>query len=199
MLEKLSKRDRFAVKIGGIAAALILLVKFGLFPLLDHLGGTRNRLEQKEVTLQRDQRLIGEASAAQARLASADARLKDLEGGLLASSSDSLASAEWQQLIRELADSKGIEIGTSEVGRTENLDRQYGLVVGQVRFRCRIEQLVDFLAAIATSPKLLAVRRISIISRQGDPQQRLDVGLTIAAPLRLTQPAGNAAARPSPR
>jgi Type II secretion system (T2SS), protein M subtype b len=199
MLERLSRRDRSALKIGGIAAALILLVKFGVFPLLDHLAGAGDRVEQKAVILQRDERLIAEGGAAEARLARAQMELKDLEAGLLASSSDSLASAEWQQLIRELADSKGIEIGSSEVVRVENLGRQYGLVVGQMSFRCRIDQLVDLLAAIATSPKLLSVRRMSIIGRQGDPKQRLDVALTIAAPLRLPQPAGNAGAQPPPR
>jgi hypothetical protein len=65
-----------------------------------------------------------------------------------------------------------------------------------VQLRCRLDQLVDFLVALASSPKLLSVTRLMVISSQGDPQGRLGVQLTIGAATRTVKPAGDEAAAP---
>ena len=147
MFEKLSRRDRIALGVGVGAAALFLLLNFGVFPLFERLDISPEVVQQKEVELRRDKRLLAEAELEKAHLSAASERLKGLETGLLESSSPALANAEWQRLVGQLADSKGIELGTSELLRIQDLGAGYSLVTGRVQFRCRLDQLVDFLAA----------------------------------------------------
>ncbi len=63
MFEKLSRRDRIALGIGAIGAALYLVFNFGVFPLFDHLSLSPEAVQEKEVELRRDKRLLAEAGA----------------------------------------------------------------------------------------------------------------------------------------
>jgi hypothetical protein len=188
MFEKLSRRDRIALGAGLGATVLFVLLNFAVFPLLEGLASGPELLQQKEVELRRDQRLLAEAELEKTRLSAAREHLKGLEAGLLESSSPSLANAEWQQLVGELADSKGIELISRESLRIQELGSGYSLVTGRVQIRCRLDQLIDFLVALAGFPKLFSVTGLNVISLQGDPQGRLNVQLTIGAATRTMKP-----------
>ncbi len=187
MLAKLRPRDRIALALGAIAATLFLVMKFGVFPLLDRLPEGPKAIEEKELTLRLSQRLVAASGIEQTKLTTAQERLKSLEASLLESTSPSLANAEWQRLVRELADSKGIELGSSEFLRMQDLSPDYALVTGRVQLRCRLDQLVDFLVAVATSPKPLSIRRLRISTSQGDPEKRMNVELMIGAAMRAVK------------
>lgn len=189
MFEKLSRRDRIALGVGAGGVALFLLVNFGVLPLFENLGASPEVVQQKEVELRRDKRLLADEELEKTSLSATRERLKELEVGLLESSSASLASAEWQQLVGQLAESKGIALGSSELLRTQELSAEYCLVTGRVQFRCRVDQLVDFLVALAGSPRLLSVRGLTVFAPQGDPQGRLNVQLTIGAAARTIKQA----------
>jgi hypothetical protein len=195
MFAKLSRRDRIALGVGLGAVALFIVLNFGLFPLFARLDTSPEVVQEKEVEVRRDKRLLAEAELGKARLSAAGERLKGLEGGLLESSLPALANAEWQQLVGQLAESKGIELGTTELLRIQELGAGYSLVTGRLQFRCRLDQLVDFLVALAAFPKLLSVTELTALASQGDPQGRLNVQITIGAAARTMKPAkGEAAA-----
>jgi hypothetical protein len=194
MFEKLSRRDRIALGVGAGAAALFLLLNFGLFPLFERLDTRPEAVQQKEVQLRREKRLLAEAELEKAHLSAAQERLKGLEAGLLESLSPSLANAEWQRLVAQLAESKGLDLGSSEFLRVQELGAGYSLVMGRVQLRCRLDQLVDFLVALADFPRLLSVTGLTVSFSQGDPQGRLNVQLTIGAATRTVKPAKDEAA-----
>jgi hypothetical protein len=194
MLEKLGRRDRIALGVGVGAAALFILLNFGVFPLFEHLGASPEVVQQQEVELRRDKRLLAEAELEKTHLSTAGDRLRGIEAGLLESPSPSLANAEWQHLVGQLADSKGIQLGSSEFLRIQELGAGYSLVTGRVQLRCRLDQLVDFLVALATSPKLLSVTGLSVSALQGDPQGTLNVQMTIGAATRTVKPVRDEAA-----
>jgi hypothetical protein len=189
MFKKLSRRDQIAVGIGAGGVFLYLLMNFAVLPLFEQLGAGTDSAQQKETELRRDKRLLAEEGVEKTSLAAAREHLKLLEGGLLEGSTPSLASAEWQQLVGQLAESKGIELGSSELLRTQELGRGYSLVTGRMQFRCRLDQLVDFMAALTGFPKILSITGLSVVAAQGDPQGRLIVRLTIGAAARAMEPA----------
>ncbi len=193
MLEKLTPRDRVALKVAGIALALFLAVDFVILPFYDAVQASSGGIEKKELTLRRYQRLVALAEGQPAQRAAAEQRLKDAEAGLLVGPSESLANAEWQRLVRELAKGKGLELSSSEVLRVEKLSPDYALVTGRVALNARLDQLVDMLVAMATSPKLLAANGLKVTPMQGDAQKRLQVDMTISAPMRAAKPAADAA------
>ncbi len=184
VFRKLSRRDQIALGIGAGGAFLFLLLNFALLPLFEHLGAGTESAQQKEIELRRDKRLLAEEGVGKTSLAAAREHLKSLEGGLLEGSTPSLASAEWQRLVGQLAESKGIELGSSELLSTQELGRGYSLVTGRMQFRCRLDQLVDFMVALTGFPKILSVTGLSVVAAQGDPQGRLLVRLTIGAAAR---------------
>ena len=61
MLAKLSRRDRIALTAAAVAAALFMLLNFGVFPLLERLGSSPEVVQQNEVELRRNMRLLAEA------------------------------------------------------------------------------------------------------------------------------------------
>jgi len=187
--KKLSRRDQIAVGAGLGGVVLFLILNFGVLPLSEQPGAAPESVQQKELELRRDKRLVAEESAAKASLSNARERLKRLEAGLLEGSTPSLASAEWQQLIGQLAESKGIELGSSELLRTQDLGSGYSLVTGRAQFRCRLDQLVDLLVAVAASPRLLTVTGLSVFASQADKEGRLNVQLTIGAAARTMKQA----------
>lgn len=194
MLNKLSPRDRIALIVGASATALFLALDFIVLPLLGRFTHDSEAVAQEEVTLRRYQRLLSETELEKTQLAAAQDRLKTLEAGLLESPSISLANAEWQHLVGQLADSKGIELGSSELLREQNLSPEYSLLTGRVQFRCRLDQLVDFLVAMASSPKLISVTRMTISGPQGDSQKRINVQLVVGAAVRAARAAKGAGA-----
>jgi type II secretion system (T2SS) protein M len=183
MLSKLTHRDRIALTAGAAAVALFFVVKLAVFPLLDRWRG--GPVEEKELTLRRSQRLVASSGVEVAELGEAQERVKTLDAGLLEGSSPSLANAEWQRLIRELADSKRIELGSTELLRVQEAGPNYALVIGRVTLRCRLEQLVDFLAALATAPRILSVTRLRVAPVQGDAGKRMNIEMMIGAPMRV--------------
>jgi len=189
MFKKLSRRDQIALGVGVGGVFLFLLLNFALIPLFEQLGDGADSAQQKETELRRDKRLLAEEGVEKTSLAAAKEHLKSLEGGLLEGSTPSLASAEWQQLVGQLAESKGIELGSSELLRTQELGRGYSLVTGRMQFRCRLDQLVDFMVALTGFPKILSVTGLSVVAVQNDPQGRLLVRLTIGAAARAMAPA----------
>jgi len=187
MLKKLGRRDRIALGAAVGAAVLFLLLNYGLLPLVERLSVDPEAVQEKEVELRRDRRLLAEAELEEAHLTAARERVKALEAGLMEASSPVLADAEWQRLVAQLAESKGIELRSSELLRIQELGSGYSLVTGQVQFRCRLDQLVDFLVALASFPRLLSVTGLSVFAPQGDPQGRLSVEVTIGAAARTMQ------------
>ena len=71
MLAKLSRRDRIALTAAAVAAALFMLLNFGVFPLLEHLGSSPEVVQQNEVELRRDMRLLAEAELEKTHLSAA--------------------------------------------------------------------------------------------------------------------------------
>ncbi len=182
MLSKLTRRDRIALTAGAAAVALFFVVKLAVFPLLDR--GRGGSVDEKELTLRRSQHLVASSGAELADLGAVQERVKTLEAGLLEGSSPSLASAEWQRLIRELADSKGIGLGSTELVRVQEAGPNYALVIGRVTLRCRLDQLVDFLAALATAPRILSVTRLRVAPVPGDPEKRMNIEMMVGAAMR---------------
>jgi hypothetical protein len=194
MFKKLSRRDRIALGVGVGVVALFILFDFGVFPLSERLAISPEVVQQREIELRREKRLVAEAELEKAHLSAARERLEGLEAGLLETPSPSLANAEWQRLVGQLADSKGLELGSSEFLRVQELGAGYSLVLGRVQLRCRLDQLVDFLVALADFPKLFSVTGLTAFSSEGDRQGRLTVVLTIGAATRTLKQAKEEAA-----
>jgi len=181
-----------ALKVAAVAVAVFLLADFGVLPLYDAAQTSSAGIEKQELTLRRYQRWVAGAASQQAAQKAAQEKLSTAEAGLLASSSESMADAEWQRVVRELAQQQGLELTSSEVLRIEKLSPDYALVTGRVALAAHLYQLVGLLVALANSPKLLDATSLAVRSLAGDPQERLQIEMTVSAAMRAAQAGGDA-------
>lgn len=190
LLERLNKRDKVALAVGALAVVLYLVLEFGVLAVFDQMPQQGGEIEEKELALQRYQRLVATAERERTRQAAAQERLEALEAGLLESSTPSLANAEWQRLVNELAESRGIQLSRRESLPGRPLGADYALVAGRVQFRCRLDQLVDFLVALGASPRLFSVSQMRVMALPNDPQKMVSVDLRVEAAVRVRNPEG---------
>jgi len=158
----LAQRDRRALKALGIALAIA-----GLWlgqGTLRGLGSPGTSLESLE------QRYLLAKQAAALRPAEADyaAELRraigTVESRMLRSATPALAQAEIRSLATGLLTAEGIDSPRSEFGAAPRDGGHYERVVLDLEFTCRIQQLVDFMAAMANARPILATRTVEITS-----------------------------------
>ena len=105
---------------------------------------------------------------------------------MLAAETAAQAQAQLLETIHEVAAQEGIDARGAEELRVKALANDYGEVSVTVSFACTIEQLVNFLAALANEPRLLATSEIRIAS--GDAKKKtvqVRLGLSGVVPRKL--------------
>jgi len=139
-----------------------------------------------ELRLQRVRQLAAMVPGKEAVLKEAAADLASREKGLLTADTAEQAKAQLLDVIHRVAEANGIDARGLEQSSVKQLANDYGEVSVGVTFTCGIEQLVNFLAAIANEPQILATNEINV-SGGNDKKKNVLVrlGLSGVVPKRL--------------
>jgi len=165
------KLDRRTVMIfaGGVLAILVL--RFGVY------GGKSadvvapsDSIPVAEQRLERLRRAAATVPGKEAVLKQVSAELETREKGILKADTAAQAEAQLLEVIRRIATSSGIDARGAEELRVRPLADNYGEVLVAVTFTSGIEQLVNFLAALANEPQILATNEMHVSA--GDPKQK---------------------------
>ena len=108
------------------------------------------------------------------------------EKGIIAADTAAQAQAQLLQIIRRAGKEDGIDVRGAEEMKVLPLADDYGEVVVEVSFTCRIEQFVNFMAALANRPELISTSNIRVMT--GDPKQKtvnVRLGLSGVVPRKL--------------
>ena len=108
------------------------------------------------------------------------AELETRHAGMLKADTSAQAQAQLIEVIRRVAMANGIDARGAEEMRVRPLANDYGEVSVTVTFSCAIEQLVNFLAALANEPQILATNEINI-SGGNDKKKNVQVRLGLSA------------------
>lgn len=108
------------------------------------------------------------------------AELDTRHAGMLKADTSAQAQAQLIEVIRRAAMANGIDARGAEEMRVRPLANDYGEVSVTVTFNCAIEQLVNFLAALANEPQILATNEINI-SGGNDKKKNVQVRLGLSA------------------
>ena len=127
-------------------------------------------------------------------------RVEEGEALLLRGDNPSLASAELQAVIEEVAEATGIELGQRNMSAARQKHEFFNEITMSLGFECTPGQLVAFLEQLRGSEKLLAVRSIPIaplsvvdeVSEGMEVLKDVRVNLTVGAVL-ASPPAGEPA------
>jgi hypothetical protein len=175
-----TQRDRRALILFGAGLLTVLVLRFGVYrnsqtavvEAKDSVPLAENRLarlRQAEIAVPAKEALFK-------RLA-AEVALR--EKGVIQAPTAQQAQAHLLETIRRVGKNEGIDVRGGEFPELRPLGEEYGEAAVSVNFECRIEQFVNFLAALTKEPELLASDEIRI-STANPKEKTVSVRLTLA-------------------
>lgn len=175
----MSQRDKRALLILGAAAAVFLPLQFGLFPGAGFGSPAFPSLGKSERQLRRLQEAARRKPAAAAESDAAARALAEAERGLLKASTPAQASAEMQQILKDVLMAQGITMQSSEFGAVKLEGKDYAQVPLTVAFICGIDQWINFMAALRSAPQVLSSHEMRITAGDAKTKQ-LQVRMVVA-------------------
>jgi hypothetical protein len=176
---KITARERKFLWAGGIICGIALAAYLVLLfvPSREDLAGT---VEFKKKLLQREKEAISREGFYKARVEEYKARLDRQMTRLLPGDNPSVAGAELQKILKELADQSGVEITQRNVQREQKIENSLVKVSVQIVTNCGPEELVQFLAAIENHEKTLSVDELIISSIRVQKQYEIRPSITVS-------------------
>jgi hypothetical protein len=162
MLGHLSARDRRAVTFLVPAVALILLVRFAILPAWEAAGDSSQALETREKFLRKYKLVVAAMPAQETTAGALSSALADAEKGLLGGATPALQAAEVQQLVRDLAGNAGIQVRSVDFIPAKSAGEDYVQIGVTTVFAAGMDQLVAFLNALQSAPRILSVDQLHL-------------------------------------
>jgi len=175
----MSRRDKRALGIAGIAVGLFLVLDLGVFPLWDSMQAEREGLEVREQTFLKFREAVESRAQREAEKSLLEGQLREAERGLLPGETPALASAELRARVQQLAADHGMEVVSSRFLPERPLGEDYLQVPLGIQLKGRIDALVRFLEASESGRTTLRVVQMNIEGGR-DEEKILSVNLTVA-------------------
>jgi Tfp pilus assembly protein PilO len=161
VIGSLSRRERTIVVVGAIGLVLVLGWIFVVEPLAESRRLTAELVPSRSQVLARRLDLLARKDGIAGELQTANADIERLSERLLADAAPAVAASELQKVIKEMAAEASTEVRSERiqppVERGELLEIPVEIAVsGEIR------QLVDLLARLEGSSKLLTVQDLRV-------------------------------------
>ncbi|HUJ22659.1 MAG TPA: type II secretion system protein GspM [Bryobacteraceae bacterium] len=178
---RLATRDRRALVLLGVGLVTVVVLRFGVYAdRQPAVVNAQNSIPLAEKRLVRLREIAATLPGKQAILANLKAEAALREKGMMQAPTAQQAQAHLLETIRRVGKREGIEVRGGEFPELRVLGEGYGEASVSVNFDCRIEQLVNFLAALTKEPELLATNEIRIASGSKPKEKTVEVRLTLA-------------------
>jgi hypothetical protein len=176
----LTTRDRRAVILLGASLLLLLVLRFGVYGDKETtVVGATHSIPLAEKRLARLRQTVATLAGKQSVLKQVNEQAAAREKGIIDAPTAQQAQAHLLETIRRVGKNEAIDVRGGEFPSVQPLGQDYGEAAVVVNFDCRIEQLVNFLAALTAEPELLATNEIRVISAN-QKEKKVNVRLTLA-------------------
>jgi hypothetical protein len=178
----LQPRDRRALAWLAVSALLGLVIHF--WPASDNtvvVAPASDAVTQAEMRLARLRESAATVPAKEAIFKKVSAGLTEREKGIITAATAAQAQAQLIQIIRRLGASEdpAVEIRSTELNPIRPFGDAYGEASVAVQIECRIDQLVNLLAALQTQPELVATSDLRVLSANAK-EKTVAVRLTVS-------------------
>ena len=165
-----SKRDKRFVTVGAAALLLFLVVNYIILPFIESEGEIRDGTEQKEVTLEKFEKIIAGRAEVEKQLAQVKKKQSQLNAKLLTGSTPSLAAAEMQKMLEKISAAHDLELKSVKVQDGEKQGDLLTIPL-EIRLQTDLDRTRKFLADIEKNQKYLVVPSLKIsVQNQRDPK-----------------------------
>jgi hypothetical protein len=182
----LQDRDRRALVVLGVALVVGGLLYWYSNSAPSSSGGAKittpvdgvDRSQQRLAILRKQAATL---SGKEAVLKQVSLELAEREKGLIPGDTAEQAQAQLLQVIKRVAQQQTppLDIGQVELGRPRPFGAAYGQVSASITVTCRIDELVNFLAALSAQPELTATEEIRF-GTSHPKQKTMPVRLTVS-------------------
>jgi hypothetical protein len=179
----MTQRDRRALALLGVAAVGLAVYQWSESATPNFSSSataTPEAVLLAEKRLDRARRLMAVAPERDQIMKQVTGELSLREKGLVAADTPQQAQAQVLQIVRKLARNENMDIRTSEILQVRPLGDSYGEAQVAVGLECRIEQLLNLLAAITAQPELLSTYDLRV-SALNPRDKTVSVRITVAA------------------
>ena len=165
----------------AIGVAAILILRFVVMAdRTQTVVGVTDSVPMAEKRLELLRQSAATVPGKEALLKQVTAELETRESGMLKAETGAQAQSLLSELLHATGAANGIDIRGMEDWRVKPLGSDYGEVSVTVRFTCKIEQLVNFLAALANVPQLLSTNQIAINGTTDPKNKSIQVRLSLS-------------------
>jgi hypothetical protein len=166
-----------------LALAAVLGVAYEFWPSANApkvVAPTTGSVVLIEKRLQKLRETAATVPAQEAILKQVSGDLALRENGLIKADTAAQAQAQLIQIFRRIGSTENppLEIRNTEIGPVRTLGDAYGEVLVSVQTECRIDQLVNVLAAIPAQPELIATSDLRVMSSNAK-EKTVGVRLTL--------------------
>ncbi len=159
--------------------AVFLVLQFGVLPRTAGGVVSSTPVDVLEKRLLRLQQVAQQKPRAAAEAQTAGRELGAMEHGLLKATTPALASAQMQQIMKELLTSQGISLQASEFGAVKAVGEDYAQVPLTVIFICSIDQWINWMSAVRNAPQLLSTLEMRVLQKE-PAKKTLEVRMVVA-------------------
>jgi hypothetical protein len=184
---KITAREKRVITIGAIVAAAVLFI-YALSLLLPNRQSLSDTVELKKKMLLRERETLSREGYYRARL---DWYGKHLQGDmsrLLPSDNPNVAGAELQKLLKDFSDASGVEITQKNIVPEKRIQNRIMRISVRIETNCVLDQLVQFLTAIANYEKFLTIDEFTITSFRMQKRFEIRPSLTISGYINAPEP-----------
>lgn len=176
----LSPRDRRALILLGTGALLVVVLRFGVYrDSSSSVVESTDSIPLAEKRLARLRQAEVSGPAKQALMNRLSAELSQREKGVIQAPTAQQAQAHLLETIRRIGKVEGLDVRGGDFPELRPLGDDYGEAAVSVNFECRIEQLINFLAALTRETELVATNDVRI-SAANSKEKAILVRLTLA-------------------
>jgi hypothetical protein len=166
-----------------VGAVLTILLRLGVFSSSRTETTTVAALESPAMAEKRLALLRVKAAQVPGReavLKKALSELQSSEKGIIDAPTAAQAQAQLLEIIHRVAEANGFDAkGLDSIPQPKPLGSDYGEVSVTETFTCAIDQLVNFLAALANEPQIIATNEIQITGGN-DKKKNIQVRLSLS-------------------
>ena len=179
MIGNLSRRERIFVGLAVVVGVILGGWFFVVEPILDHNRTASELVPAREQVLQQKRDLIARRTAITADLQATSTRFDKLAEGFLTSATPAVAASELQKIVKDMAAQAKTEVRSERILPPADRGELLEIPV-EIAVSCEIRQLVDLLARLDESQKLLPVQDLKVrVVNLSQPKELL-VTLTIS-------------------
>lgn len=161
MIGNMSRRERALIGLGVLAGSIVLGWEFVVQPIRERYMTAVELVPVREQVLARRMELVARKATIARDLETTNAQLQALSERFLPASTPAVAASELQKVVKEIAVKASTEIRSERILTPVERGELVEIPV-EVAVSAEVRQLVDILARLEQTPKLLTVQDLKI-------------------------------------